>query len=91
MFDFGEALKHLKEGKAVARKGWNGKMKRRFVTLLLCIIALFFISCDNSDDYEPIVEEPTFGTLVFLDDDGNIHPWSEDGDFSGMTPIIVED
>ena len=25
MFDFGEALKHLKEGKAVARKGWNGK------------------------------------------------------------------
>lgn len=25
MFDFGEALKALKEGKAVARKGWNGK------------------------------------------------------------------
>lgn len=25
MFDFGEALKALKNGKAVARKGWNGK------------------------------------------------------------------
>jgi len=25
MFDFGMALKALKEGKAVARKGWNGK------------------------------------------------------------------
>ena len=31
MFDFGEALKHLKEGKAVARKGWNGK--GMFITL----------------------------------------------------------
>lgn len=67
-------------------------MKRLFVTLLLFIVVLFFISCDNnSDDYEPIIEEPTFGTLVFLDDDGNIYPWSEDGDFTGMTPIIVED
>lgn len=25
MFDFGEALKELKAGKAVARAGWNGK------------------------------------------------------------------
>ena len=51
-------------------------MKKGFVALLLFIVALFFISCDNGD-YEsgPIVEEPTFGTLVFLDDDGNIHPW----------------
>lgn len=24
-FDFGEALRKLKEGKKVARKGWNGK------------------------------------------------------------------
>lgn len=99
MFDFGEALKHLKEGKAVARKGWNGKgndekMKRRFVTLLLllCIMALFFISCDNGDyESKPVVEEPSFGTLVFVDSDGNIHPWSEDGDFTGMQPIILED
>ena len=67
-------------------------MKKGFVALLLFIVALFFISCDsNSDDYGPIVEEPTFGTLVFLDDDGNIHPWSEDGDFTGMQPIIIED
>lgn len=67
-------------------------MKKGFVALLLFIVALFFISCDSdSDDYGPIVEEPTFGTLIFLDDDGNIHPWSEDGDFTGMTPIIVED
>ena len=65
-------------------------MKKGFVALLLFIVALFFISCD-SDDYGPIVEEPTFGTLVFLDSEGNIHPWSEDGDFTGMTPIILED
>lgn len=25
MFDFGEAIRKLKEGKKVARKGWNGK------------------------------------------------------------------
>lgn len=25
MFDFGTALESLKDGKAVARKGWNGK------------------------------------------------------------------
>jgi hypothetical protein len=24
-FDFGKALEHLKQGKAIARKGWNGK------------------------------------------------------------------
>lgn len=66
-------------------------MKRRFVTLLLCIMALFFISCSDSDDYGPIVEEPTFGTLVFIDSEGNIHEWTEDGDFTGMQPIIVED
>lgn len=67
-------------------------MKKGFVALLLFIVALFFISCDNnSDDYGPIVEEPTFGTLVFVDSDGNIHPWSEDGDFTGMQPIIIED
>ena len=67
-------------------------MKKGFVALLLFIVALFFISCDsNSDDYGPIVEEPTYGTLVYVDSDGNSHPGSEDGDFSGMTPIIVED
>ena len=67
-------------------------MKKGFVALLLFIVALFFISCDSdSDDYGPIVEEPTFGTLVYVDSDGNIHPWSEDGDFTGMQPIIVED
>ena len=65
---------------------------KKIVASILFIIALLFISCDsNSNDYEPIVEEPTFGTLVFLDDDGNIHPWSEDGDFTGMQPIILED
>lgn len=67
-------------------------MKRRFVTLLLCIVALFFISCSVSDDdYRPLIEEPTFGTLVFIDSEGNIHEWTEDGDFSGMTPVIIED
>ena len=67
-------------------------MKKGFVALLLFIVALFFISCDNnSDDYGPIVEEPIFGTLVYVDSDGNIHPWTEDGDFTGMQPIIVED
>ena len=67
-------------------------MKKGFVALLLFIVALFFISCDcDSDDYGPIVEEPTFGTLVYVDSDGKIHPWSEDGDFTGMTPIIIED
>lgn len=65
-------------------------MKKGFVALLLFIVALFFISCD-SGDYGPIVEEPIFGTLVFLDSEGNIHPWSEDGDFSGMTRVIIED
>ena len=25
MFDFGDALKNLKEGKKLTRKGWNGK------------------------------------------------------------------
>lgn len=67
-------------------------MKKGFVALLLFIVALFFIGCDsNSDDYRPIVEEPTFGTLVYVDSDGNIHPWSEDEDFTGMTPVIIED
>jgi hypothetical protein len=67
-------------------------MKKGFVALLLFIVALFFTSCDSdSDDYGPIIEEPTFGTLVYVDSDGNIHPWSEDGDFTGMQPIIVED
>ena len=65
-------------------------MKKGFVALLLFIVALFFISCDNGD-YGPIVEEPTFGTLVYVDSYGNIYPWSEDGDFTGMQPIIVED
>lgn len=67
-------------------------MKKGFVALLLFIVALFFISCDNGY-YEsgPIIEELTFGTLVYVDSDGNIHPWSEDGDFTGMQPIIVED
>ena len=67
-------------------------MKKGFVALLLFIVALFFISCDNGDyESRPIVEEPTFGTLVYVDSYGNTHPWSEDGDFSGMTPVIIED
>lgn len=66
-------------------------MKKGFVALLLFIVALFFISCDSNSDYGSIVEEPTFGTLVYVDNDGNIHLWSEDGDFTGMTPIILED
>lgn len=66
-------------------------MKKGFVALLLFIVALFFISCDSNNDYGPVVEEPTFGTLVYVDSDGNIHEWTESGDFTGMTPIIVED
>lgn len=31
MFDFGMALEALKRGKAVARKGWNGKGMFNFV------------------------------------------------------------
>lgn len=67
-------------------------MRRLLILFLIVVATLLFISCDNGD-YEsgPIIEEPTFGTLVYIDDDGNIHPWSEDGDFTGMTPIIIED
>lgn len=67
-------------------------MRRLLILFLVIIATLLFISCDNGD-YESgsIVEEPIFGTLVFLDSEGNIHPWSEDGDFTGMQPIIVED
>lgn len=65
-------------------------MKKRLLMVLFLIVVatLLFTSCIHND-YEPIVEEPTFGTLVYIDDDGNTHEWTEDGDFTGMTPVII--
>lgn len=47
--DFGEAIKLLKEGKKVARAGWNGK--NQYIELAICIsyknVAGEIVNCEH--------------------------------------------
>ena len=47
--DFGEAIKLLKEGKKVARAGWNGK--NQYIELATCIsyknVAREIVNCEH--------------------------------------------
>ena len=47
--DFGEAIKLLKEGKKVARAGWNGK--NQYIELATCIsyknVAGEIVNCEH--------------------------------------------
>ena len=51
VFDFGRAIQELKQGKSVARKGWNGK--NQFVELATCISykcnAGEIVNCHHND------------------------------------------
>ena len=50
-FSFGEAIKYLKRGMKVARKGWNGK--KQYIQLATCISYTAadgtIVNCDHND------------------------------------------
>ena len=81
-FDFGEAIKRLKEGKAVARNGWNGKG-----------MFLYYVPVAN---YQPCTEiakkafanQPVpYGAYIAMKTaQGNVVPW-----LASQTDVLAED
>lgn len=81
-FDFGEAIKRLKEGKPVARNGWNGKG-----------MFLYYVP---AADYQPCTEiakkafdnKPVpYGAYIAMKTaQGNVVPW-----LASQTDVLAED
>ena len=83
MFDFGAAIKALKEGKRVARKGWNGKgMFLYYVSEGRYPVKMPAAKCiaapDGMVDYGAYIAMKTA--------QGNVVPW-----LASQTDVLSED
>ena len=81
-FDFGEALRLLKDGKSVARKGWNGK-------------GMFLLLIQGSNDiaklhgygFGELLGEPTFQDAIFMKTvENHLVPWT-----ASQTDVLAKD
>lgn len=77
--NFGQAIEALKEGKKVARKGWNGKG-----------MFLIYIFPYLNDQYEVTEKEEIVGTLLpyiaMKTADNGLVPW-----LASQTDMLAED
>jgi hypothetical protein len=76
MMDFSEALKEVKNGKMIARSGWNGK--GMFVTLQLTPPTTSFSHGEKSYSFLPYLQMKTA--------DDKVVPW-----LASQTDILAED
>lgn len=83
LFDFGEAIKRLKEGRTVARKGWNGKG-----------MFLYYVPANRytaiTDAAKKIAGEDNkveYGAYIAMKTaQGNVVPW-----LASQTDVLAED
>lgn len=82
-FDFGQALTHLKEGKRVCRKGWNGKG----MFLFLVPGSVFKVNRPPLLGIYPEGTEITYCPHVDMKTaDGKVVPW-----LASQTDALAED
>ena len=76
--DFGEAIRSLKEGKKVAREGWNGKGMYLFLSPSLGCQTYKQYTGESINDLQPFI--------VMKTADGTLVPW-----LASQTDVLTED
>ena len=76
--DFGEAIRSLKEGKKVAREGWNGKGMYLFLSPSLGCKMQKQQTGESINDLQPFI--------VMKTADGTLVPW-----LASQTDVLAED
>lgn len=92
-FDFGQALKHLKAGKKVARLGWNGK------NMWICLMPGLMLPARNAQDAITKVNDRTakfIGNDTPLDSQPYISMWTasqqwQPGWLASQNDMLAED
>jgi hypothetical protein len=81
-FDFGVAIRHLKDKKEVARTGWNGK--RMFLFIIQGSNDIAKLNGYGFGEYE---NEPTFQDAIFMRTaDNKLVPW-----LASQTDVLADD
>ncbi|MGN5026900.1 DUF2829 domain-containing protein [Bacillus cereus] len=81
-FDFGEAVKQLKAGKRVARKGWNGKG----MFLYLVPAAAYAPSTEIAKEAFGGQDVPYGAYIAMKTAQDNVVPW-----LASQTDVLAED
>ena len=82
MINFGQAIEALKNGKKVARKGWNGKGMWLFIIQGSNDIAKL-----NGYGFGEMLNEPTFRDAIFMKTvDNQLVPWT-----ASQSDVLAED
>lgn len=79
LLTFSKALDALKEGKRVAREGWNGK--GMYITKQFCT---FYP--ENLEDYDEGSSEPLGDVLIMYNAQGTFNVW-----LASQTDVLAED